>query len=193
MNSWDGFPDGTSQNSKQKGAVVLSPITSSDLLHPHQASLDVRAHRSIGDLQGGDRVLPDPTVRQLTLDPVGARALIASDGVWDALACGGKGAARRVRNMACTKAASHLRSFSKEARDRDDITVIVADFLPDLGARVPPALAEAVPAAAGVAKGDCESSVASLMNDVKRKVCSWSPAAPQVDEPGPANRSPLFG
>jgi serine/threonine protein phosphatase PrpC len=116
-------------------------------------------------------VLPDPTVRQVALDARGARLILASDGVWDAVSAGGKGAAHRVRSMACTKAASNLRSFSKEQRDRDDITVIVADFAAQLDARVPQALAEPMRASAGGgAGGDNASSVASVMAEAKSMV-----------------------
>lgn len=126
--------------------------------------------RSLGDYKAGERVLPDPTVCQATLGGGGARIILASDGVWDAITSGGKGAARRVRNQACTKAASNLRSFSKEQRDRDDITVIVADAMPDASARVPPALVEGAAAVSGSVRHDCASSVASVAHDSHRKV-----------------------
>jgi hypothetical protein len=120
-------------------------------------------------------VLPDPTVRQVTLDARGARLILASDGVWDAVHAGGKGAAHRVRNMSCTKAASNLRSFSKEQRDRDDITIIVADFTAQLDARVPQALAEPMGVSVGGgAGGDNASSVASVMAEAKSMVRSLS-------------------
>lgn len=115
-------------------------------------------------------MLPDPTVRQVTLDPRGARLIVASDGVWDAVRSGGKGVAHRVRAMACTRAASNVRSFSKDQRDRDDITVIVADFTADQDARVPLALAEPAPLGGGMASGDCASSLASHAHDLSNKV-----------------------
>ena len=126
--------------------------------------------RSIGDKPGGNCITCEPTLRQVTLDSRGARLIIASDGLWDAIAAGGKGAAHRVRSMACTKAASNLRSFAKEHRDRDDITVIVADLMPNLEARLPPALAE--PPAQHSTSGDCSASLASAGHSIVHKVCS---------------------
>jgi Protein phosphatase 2C len=136
--------------------------------------------RSLGDASGGERVLCDPSVHQITLDVRGARLIVASDGVWDAVGSGGgKGVAHRVRNMACTKAASNIRSHSKDQRDRDDITVIVADFVADLDLRVPLALAEPAPLATKGAhgsgaqsSGDCGSSMTSVARDAKSKVRS---------------------
>jgi hypothetical protein len=126
--------------------------------------------RSIGDFKAGDRVTPEPSVRQVTLSGSGGRIIIASDGVWDAVHSGGKGAAHRVRNQACTKAASNIRTYSKDQRSRDDITVIVADMMPDTAAKLPPALSDPASAASISTKGDCSSSVASLAQDLSKKV-----------------------
>jgi serine/threonine protein phosphatase PrpC len=110
-------------------------------------------------------------VSQVTLSSSGGRIIVASDGVWDAVRSGGKGAAHRIRNQACTKAASNLRTHSKEQGSRDDITVIVADLMPDTTARLPPALSDPVSAVSISTKGDCSSSVASLAHGVNKKVC----------------------
>ena len=97
--------------------------------------------RSLGDKHAGDRVLSEPEVSQMSLGELGARIVLASDGLWDVLT--GKSAAHRVRTVACSKAAARLRSVAKDQRDRDDITVIVLDALDDANARIPAAIAAA--------------------------------------------------
>lgn len=85
----------------------------------------------------------------MLLDMRGARIILASDGLWDVLT--GKNAAHRVRTVACSKAAARLRSVAKDARDRDDITVIVLDALEDPNARIPAAIGSPTAASAGAA------------------------------------------
>jgi hypothetical protein len=94
--------------------------------------------RSIGDRHAGERVLAEPEVSQVHIGSRGARMLLASDGLWDVAT--GKSAAHKVRNVAYSKAAARLRSFAKDQRDRDDITVIVIDALSCSNDRIPAAL-----------------------------------------------------
>lgn len=51
-------------------------------------------------------MLTEPEIRQVTLPPTGARLIIASDGLWDAVQP--KTAAHHVRNMAASKAVTEL-------------------------------------------------------------------------------------
>jgi serine/threonine protein phosphatase PrpC len=56
--------------------------------------------------QAGEIVLSEPEVRQVTLPATGGRVIIASDGLWDAVAP--KTAAHHVRGMPATKASREL-------------------------------------------------------------------------------------
>ena len=62
------------------------------------------------ELQAGDVVLPEPEVRRVTLPSQGARLIIASDGLWDAVKP--KTAAHHIRGMQAGKAAGELVSAS---------------------------------------------------------------------------------
>lgn len=120
--------------------------------------------RSLGDAHAGPIVLADPTVRRLTLDHArGARLLLASDGVWDVVGTSATALAKRVRGMPATKAASNVRSYCKDKRDRDDISVIVVDFLPaGSEARLPRALADATAAPSAACAASRSSSCATV-------------------------------
>lgn len=59
--------------------------------------------------QAGEVVLCEPEVRRLALPCKGARVIIASDGLWDAM--NPKTAAHHVRGMQASKAATELVSF----------------------------------------------------------------------------------
>lgn len=56
--------------------------------------------------QAGEVVLPEPEVRRVALPSKGARLIIASDGLWDAL--NPKTAVHHVRGMTAGKAAGEL-------------------------------------------------------------------------------------
>lgn len=96
--------------------------------------------RTIGDRHAGARVTAEPSVSQVSVDHAGARVILASDGLWDAFNNNGKSVCQRVRDLQHTKAAARLRSAAKDKRDRDDVTVICCDLLPDTSVRIPPAL-----------------------------------------------------
>jgi hypothetical protein len=69
--------------------------------------------RTIGDFEAGDAVTALPELRQVTLPSSGARLILASDGLWDAL--NPKTALHSVRGMNTGQAAHHLvRSFPVE-------------------------------------------------------------------------------
>ena len=56
--------------------------------------------------QAGAAVMPEPEVRAVVLPATGARLMLASDGLWDAVAP--KTAAHHVRGMPASKAAMEL-------------------------------------------------------------------------------------
>lgn len=56
--------------------------------------------------QAGAAVTPEPEVRAVVLPATGARLMLASDGLWDAVAP--KTAAHHVRGMPASKAATEL-------------------------------------------------------------------------------------
>ncbi|DBA81256.1 TPA: hypothetical protein ACH3X2_006882 [Trebouxia sp. C0005] len=97
--------------------------------------------RTIGDYMAGDVVLPEPEVRRVALPRKGARLIIASDGLWDAM--NPKTAAHHVRGMQAGKAAGELVQAALKSKGlRDDITVLVIDAMPDDSFRLPPFLAK---------------------------------------------------
>ncbi len=57
-------------------------------------------------LQAGSAVTAEPEVRQVTLPLMGARIVIASDGLWDAV--NPKTAMHHIRSMPASKAATDL-------------------------------------------------------------------------------------
>jgi serine/threonine protein phosphatase PrpC len=108
--------------------------------------------RTIGDADAGDACAAEPAVCRVALPPAGARLILASDGLWDAVQP--KTAAHHVRGLAAHEAAHRLLALAiKKDRLKDDVTVLVVDFLPDGPAEAaPPALAAGRPAAAAGAR-----------------------------------------
>ncbi|KAK9844809.1 hypothetical protein WJX74_007066 [Apatococcus lobatus] len=95
--------------------------------------------RSIGDHEAGEAVISTPEVRHLVLPETGARIIIASDGLWDAI--NPKTAAHHVRGTPASKAAHDLMQAALKKRGmRDDITVIVIDACPTAEDRMPATL-----------------------------------------------------
>ncbi|KAL6770632.1 hypothetical protein ACKKBF_B32030 [Auxenochlorella protothecoides x Auxenochlorella symbiontica] len=89
--------------------------------------------RTLGDAAAGPRVLGTPEVHAAVLPPGGARLILASDGLWDA--CAPKPAAHAVRGLGAQEAAHRLLAMAvKKDRLKDDVTVVVVDFLPAPGA-----------------------------------------------------------
>ncbi|KAL4445896.1 hypothetical protein ABPG77_009095 [Micractinium sp. CCAP 211/92] len=89
--------------------------------------------RAIGDRDIGDILIARPHIHQLQLPPTGARLIIASDGLWDAMPAAR--VARVLRGHPTPKAAANQAvsgvAASMGGLLRDDITVVVADFLPE--------------------------------------------------------------
>ena len=71
-------------------------------------------------------VLPEPEVRRVALPRKGARLIIASDGLWDAM--NPKTAAHHVRGMQAGKAAGELVCTSATFPERNACAVSVADL-----------------------------------------------------------------
>jgi len=95
--------------------------------------------RSIGDVDAGERVCAEPEVCQVTIPYEGARLLIGSDGLWDALHP--KTAAHHVRNLTAEAAAHRLLHLAiNKDHLKDDVTVVVVDFMPKEENNVPPVL-----------------------------------------------------
>lgn len=95
--------------------------------------------RSIGDVDAGERVCAQPEVCQVTIPYEGARLLMASDGLWDALHP--KTAAHHVRNLTAEAAAHRLLHLAiNKDHLKDDVTVVVVDFMPREEDNVPPVL-----------------------------------------------------
>eukprot|EP00884_Botryococcus_braunii_P009673 jgi/Botrbrau1/18707/Bobra.0386s0033.1 len=95
--------------------------------------------RTLGDADAGPVVLADPEVRQVTIPAKGARLIIASDGLWDAVHY--KTACHHVRGQTATKAAHALVQQALKSRGlRDDVSIVVLDVLPDQNVRLPPLL-----------------------------------------------------
>ncbi|KAK1302311.1 putative protein phosphatase 2C 33 [Acorus calamus] len=85
--------------------------------------------RSIGDTDVGDFIVPDPHVKQVKLSNNGGRLIIASDGVWDALAS--EMAAKCCQGLPAPEAAKEVVKQAVEVKGlRDDTTCIVVDIIP---------------------------------------------------------------
>ncbi|GAX81509.1 hypothetical protein CEUSTIGMA_g8937.t1 [Chlamydomonas eustigma] len=95
--------------------------------------------RSIGDAAAGDLCLGEPEVRQVTIPPNGARLIIASDGLWDAVQH--KTAISNIRKMPAGQAANMaMHAAIKKKGLVDDITIVVVDFCCNPEDRFPVAL-----------------------------------------------------
>lgn len=88
--------------------------------------------RAIGDRDVGELLIASPHIKQIKLPATGARLIIASDGLWDAMPAGR--VARVLRAQASAQGAAmqavHSVNASLGGLLRDDVTVLVIDFLP---------------------------------------------------------------
>ncbi len=85
--------------------------------------------RTIGDVDAGTLCLAEADVVQVTVPKDGARLIIGSDGLWDAVHP--KTAAHHTREMTASEASHKLLSMAiKKDRLKDDVTVVVVDILP---------------------------------------------------------------
>jgi serine/threonine protein phosphatase PrpC len=95
--------------------------------------------RTIGDVDAGDLCLAEPEITQVTIPKDGARLFIASDGLWDAVHP--KTASHHTRDMTASEASHKLLSMAiKKDHLKDDVTIIVVDFLPSEDFKIPPGL-----------------------------------------------------
>jgi len=102
--------------------------------------------RSIGDAAAKPAVIASPEVSQVSVPwGVGARLILASDGLWDAQGCGPKAAAAAARkgHGSAASAAAALVRLAASGPPSDDVTVLAIDFLPHATAKGPFATATA--------------------------------------------------
>ena len=77
--------------------------------------------RTIGDAGAGDLVTAEPEICQVTIPASGARLLVGSDGLWDAILP--KTAAHHCRQMGAAEAAHKLLALAIKAdKLKDDVT-----------------------------------------------------------------------
>lgn len=92
----------------------------------------IMVSRAVGDRDVGDILLPNPSIRQIRLPPTGARLIIASDGLWDAVPAGR--VARMLRQHGTAKAAAtqavNCAVSCRGGMLSDDVTVVIVDLLP---------------------------------------------------------------
>ncbi|XP_044497951.1 probable protein phosphatase 2C 5 [Mangifera indica] len=85
--------------------------------------------RSIGDTDVGEFIVPIPHVKQVKLSHAGGRLIIASDGIWDALAS--DMAAKACRGLPAELAAKLVVKEALRSRGlKDDTTCLVVDIVP---------------------------------------------------------------
>ncbi|KXZ45179.1 hypothetical protein GPECTOR_57g469 [Gonium pectorale] len=85
--------------------------------------------RTIGDASSDGLLLAEPAVRQISLPVTGARLFIASDGLWDAV--NAKTIIGQLRTCTAREAASRAAVYAmRNKKHDDDVTVVVADFVP---------------------------------------------------------------
>eukprot|EP00198_Chlamydomonas_reinhardtii_P004024 XP_001693360.1 protein phosphatase type 2C [Chlamydomonas reinhardtii] len=85
--------------------------------------------RTIGDEASKGLLIPEPAVRQISLPVTGARLIIASDGLWDAV--NAKTVIGQLRTCNAREAASKAAVYAmRNKKHDDDVTVVVADFVP---------------------------------------------------------------
>lgn len=95
--------------------------------------------RTIGDVDAGDLCAARAEVAQMTIPKDGGRLFIASDGLWDAVHY--KTAAHHTRDMTASEASHKLLSMAiKKDHLKDDVTILVIDFMPSEECRIPPGL-----------------------------------------------------
>ncbi len=125
--------------------------------------------RTIGDVDAGDLCAARAEISQMTIPKDGGRLFIASDGLWDAVHY--KTAAHHTRDMTASEASHKLLSMAiKKDHLKDDVTILVVDFLPSEECRVPPGLHLHRPAAGKKGKSVCIEKLASVwhpLDDIK--------------------------
>ena len=95
--------------------------------------------RTIGDVDAGDLAIAEPDIKIIALPIQGCRLFIGSDGLWDAVHP--KTAAHHCRELTSTEAAHKLLHLAiKKDKLKDDVTVVVVDFVPSDSVKIPPGL-----------------------------------------------------
>lgn len=85
--------------------------------------------RSIGDMDVGEFIVPIPHVKQVKLSKCGARLIIASDGIWDALSS--EKAAKCCQGLTAELAAKLVvKEALRTCGLKDDTTCLVVDIIP---------------------------------------------------------------
>ncbi|PNW85883.1 hypothetical protein CHLRE_03g201400v5 [Chlamydomonas reinhardtii] len=126
--------------------------------------------RTIGDEASKGLLIPEPAVRQISLPVTGARLIIASDGLWDAV--NAKTVIGQLRTCNAREAASKAAVYAmRNKKHDDDVTVVVADFVPrEADTHVPGLLKKTNgPAAAAAA------ALAAMGMREERAAQSWRP------------------
>ncbi|GIL48008.1 hypothetical protein Vafri_4730, partial [Volvox africanus] len=126
--------------------------------------------RTIGDEAAKGLLIAEPSVRQISLPVTGARLIIASDGLWDAV--NAKTIIGQLRTCNAREAASKAAVYAtRNKKHDDDVTVVVADFVPrQTDVHVPGLLKRAAgPSAAALA------ALANVGMKEERAVQSWRP------------------
>ncbi|EFJ42787.1 hypothetical protein VOLCADRAFT_121483 [Volvox carteri f. nagariensis] len=126
--------------------------------------------RTIGDDAAKGLLIAEPSVRQVSLPVTGARLIIASDGLWDAV--NAKTIIGQLRTSNAREAASKAAVYAmRHKKHDDDVTVVVADFVPrQSDTHVPGLLKRASgPAVAALA------ALAAAGLKEERAVQSWRP------------------
>ena len=117
--------------------------------------------RTIGDKDSGQLTRANAEVSQVTIPRDGARLIIGSDGLWDAVHP--KTAAHHTREMTASEASHKLLAMAiKKDNLKDDVTVIVVDFCPSTGDKLPPGLALHKPCGK---KGKCAVEKLAIVRD----------------------------
>ena len=164
--------------------LVGIPVRARAHTHTHSLSLShththIHTHTSTranthlshaGDEASKGLLIPEPAVRQISLPVTGARLIIASDGLWDAV--NAKTVIGQLRTCNAREAASKAAVYAmRNKKHDDDVTVVVADFVPrEADTHVPGLLKKTNgPAAAAAA------ALAAMGMREERAAQSWRP------------------
>ncbi|KAG2436825.1 hypothetical protein HXX76_006347 [Chlamydomonas incerta] len=126
--------------------------------------------RTLGDETAKGLLIPEPAIRQISLPVTGARLIMASDGLWDAV--NAKTVIGQLRTCNAREAASKAAVYAmRNKKHDDDVTVVVADFVPrEADTHVPGLLKKTNgPAAAAAA------ALASMGMREERAAQAWRP------------------
>ncbi|GIL74972.1 hypothetical protein Vretifemale_4816 [Volvox reticuliferus] len=126
--------------------------------------------RTIGDEAAKGLLIAEPSVRQISLPVTGARLIIASDGLWDAV--NAKTIIGQLRTCTAREAASKAAVYAmRNKKHDDDVTVVVADFVPRQTDLHVPGLLKRAPGPSSAAL----AALAAAGMKEERAVQSWRP------------------